>query len=386
MKRATSLRTEAGDISNIAYSWLRGCWYEISLDAIRHNYRELRSHLHESVKVYACLKRNAYGCGAGPVASALAAEGSEGFAVASLLDAMAIRGAGVVRPILLYPGALPISAPIIEALDLAVTVSSLDELAQWRAAISRPRIFVKIDVGFFRAGATPAEALKILIAAASVPEIRLEGVYAHLSELPNSRPSGAYDQLDRMHAVLQEASCLNVKPALVMMSSTEGVLHYPCMDFDAVDPGALFIGLPETDKPARQVTLRPALNTISAALVSVKRVDSSLGEVPGIRGMAHGMLLGVIGMGWGDGLPRQIPDGATALVRGKRAPLLPPAHLEHIRIDLTGIPDARFGDQAVLLGRQGDQCITHEELAALWGTDVIGLYAQLKDHIPRLYV
>ncbi|MFD2054945.1 alanine racemase C-terminal domain-containing protein [Mesorhizobium calcicola] len=158
------------------------------------------------------------------------------------------------------------------------------------------------------------------------------------------------------------------------------------MDLDAVDPGALFIGLPETDRPARPVTLRPALRAISTCLVSVKRIDYSLGPMPDLPGFRSGMTIGVLGMGWGDGFPRHLPAQAEALVRGHRARLLGPAHLEHLRIDLTDVPDARFGDQVLLLGQQGNQTITQDEIVALWGTDVIGLYAQLRDHIPRVYV
>lgn len=91
-------------------------------------------------------------------------------------------------------------------------------------------------------------------------------------------------------------------------------------------------------------------------------------------------------MGWGDGLPRSVPNGAEAIVRGRRARLLPPTHLEHLRIDLTDVPEARFGDQVVLLGGQGDQNITHDEVASLWGTDMIGLYGGLRDHIPKIYL
>lgn len=364
---------------------LRGSWYEIDLDAICHNYRQLRSHLPWHVKVYACLKRNAYGCGAGPIASALAKEGVDGFAVASLLDAIAIRREGVSQQLLLYPGALPAAAPTIQSLDLTVSVSSIEELGQWRAAITRPRVFIKVDLGFFRAGATPLQAINLLAAATGFADVQVEGIYAHMSELPTSQPLDAHEQLERMHAIVREAGVLGLRPAVVMMSSTEGALNHPDMDFDAVDPGALFFGLSESDKPARPVALRPALKSISSSLVSVKRLDASLGPVPSIFGMNPGTTLGVIGMGWGDGFPRQVPSGAVGLIRGKRVRLLPPAHLEHIRIDLTDVPEARFGDEVVLLGRQGDQSITHEEVATSWGTDVIGLYAQLRDHVPRIY-
>lgn len=363
----------------------RESWYEIDLGAIRHNYRQLRAHLPDTVKIFACLKRNGYGCGAGPVAHALAAEGADGFAVASLPDAIAIRETGVDHPILLYPGPLPASAQAVESLELTVTVSSLDELEHWRAALSTTRIFVKVDLGFFRAGATPQDVGRILSAAYAYNDVELQGLYAHLSELPTSSSSAAEEQFARMQRVLAQAESAGTRPPLVMMSSTEGVLRYPLMDLDAVDPGALFIGLPETDHPARPIALRPALKAISTPLVAVKRIDASLGPIPDIPGFRPGMTIGILGMGWGDGLPRKVSSQAAGLVRGQRARLLPPAHLEHLRIDLTDVPDARFGDQVLLLGQQGNEIITLEEVAAQWSTDVVGLYAQLRDHIPRVY-
>lgn len=364
---------------------MRGSWYEIDLDAIRHNYRQLRGHLPANVKIYACLKRNGYGCGAGAVADALTTEGVDGFAVASLLDAVAIREVGVKLPILLYPGALPEAAPTVSTLNLTISVSSADELDQWRAAMAGIRAFIKVDLGFFRAGTTPREAARLLLLANSYADVQVEGIYAHMSELPTSKPSDALDQLARMHAVLRHAKSLGVRPAIAMMSSTEGVLKHPEMDLDAVDPGALFVGLPESDKPARLVKLRHALKTISTSLIAIKRLDASLGPVPDIPGFKAGMILGVLGIGWGDGYPRNVPAGAEAIVGGKRARLLPPTHLEHLRIDLTDVPEARFGDPVILLGRQGNQIITHEEIASLWGTDMVGLYGQLRDHIPRIY-
>ncbi|TIW93442.1 MAG: alanine racemase, partial [Mesorhizobium sp.] len=167
----------------------RDSWYEIDLGAIRHNYRQLRTNLPGTVKIFACLKRNGYGCGAGPVARALAAEGADGFAVGTLPDAVAIREMGIQLPVLLYPGPLPTSGKTIEALGLTVTVSSIDELEEWRAAMSPVRIFVKADLGFFRAGATPSEIGRLLAAAHACSDVEVQGLYAHLSELPTSTPS-----------------------------------------------------------------------------------------------------------------------------------------------------------------------------------------------------
>ena len=376
---------EPYELSCAEAAHLRGTWYEIDLGAIRHNYCQLRSLLPWNVSIYACLKRNAYGCGAGPVAKALASERVDGFAVASLLDAMSIRKTGAEQPILLYPGALPSAGLMIEALDLTVSVSSIDELERWRSAMTRTRAFIKVDLGFFRAGASPKDVGHLLAAANAYADVEIAGIYAHMSELPASRPLDAAMQLRRMQAVLAAAGVRGDRPTVAMMSSTEGVLSYPEMDMDAVDPGALFVGLPESEAPARRIILQPALKAICTTVVAVKHLDASLGPVPDLPGFRAGMKLGVLGMGWGDGLPRQIPLGAEALVGGSRARLLPPAHLEHVRIDLSKAPDARFGDTVVVLGRQGDESITHEQIAAFWGTDVVGLYASLRDHIPRIY-
>ncbi|AYD04873.1 alanine racemase [Neorhizobium sp. NCHU2750] len=364
----------------------RGCWYQIDTGAIRDNYRQLRRNVPSDVKIFGCLKRNAYGCGAGQTAMTLAQEGIDGFAVSAIDDAVAIRRAGVSRPILLYPGAGIADAPIIEALDLTVSVSSIDELRQWRSVLPRARAFIKLDLGFFRAGVTPARLPELLDAAECDPGAEVVGIYAHMSELPSSQPDQAQAQLARMHSALRSIQTLGHDLPMIMMSSTEGVLSHPEMDFDAVDPGALLFGIAETTRHVRPIMLQPALMTITARLVSVKRIDASLGPLPDIPGMKPGMVLGVLAMGWGDGLPRETPCGSVGLVRGQRARLIGPAHLEHIRIDLTGIPDARFGDEVVLLGRQGKEAITHAEIMSRWNTDLIGLYAGLRDHVPRVHV
>lgn len=257
---------------------------------------------------------------------------------------------------------------------------------QWRRVLKTTRLFMKLDLGFFRAGASPAQVPELLKIAAEYPDVQVDGLYAHMSELPGSRDDNAKTQLARMNDTLRTIEISGHRPPLVMMSSSEGVLEHPDMDFDAVDPGALLFGISEISKPARLIALRPALKAIATRLVSVKRIDASLGPLPDGPGFRSGMILGVMAMGWGDGLPRYLRNGMVGLVRGRRANLIGPTHLEHVRIDLTDIPEARFGDEVVLLGRQGEALITRDDAAAQWGTDTIGLYAGLRDHVPKLYV
>ncbi|MBR2514272.1 MAG: alanine racemase [Halomonas sp.] len=359
--------------------------YLIDLGAIRHNYRELRKALPNSVKIYACLKRNAYGCGSIAVAKALSLEGADGFATSTLSDAVDMRNSGIDVPILLYPGAPPTAYEKIERLNLTITISSLEELNCWRELMKNVRAFIKVDVGFLRSGATPNQVIELISFASSLPDVSIEGIYGHLSELKISEEY-AFEQLERFQDIICNIESKGIRPPVVMLSSTKGVVSYPEMDFDAVNPGVLFVGVSDAEYPRRNIKLKPALKEISAHLVSVKKVDESLGLIPEIKGYKKNMIIGVIGFGTGDGFPEIPPSFSEVIVNGYRAPILQPAHLEHLRIDLTNIPNANFGDQVLILGHQFEESIGLEDLASQWRTSLVGLYCQLRDHVSRIYV
>jgi alanine racemase len=220
----------------------------------------------------------------------------------------------------------------------------------------------------------------LLRSAAAKSNIDIKGIYAHLSELPGPGPT-AHEQWKRLKDLLTTID----RPGIVMLSSSDGVLRHPEMDMDAVDPGALLFGIAETASVMRPFSLRPALRAIKARLVSVKQADASIGPVPDLPGYAHGMRIGVLGIGWGHGLPRDLPFGVSVIIRGKRVPLLAPLHLEHARVDLTRVPDAAFGDEALLLGTADGEHIDLAELGMHWRTDAVGICCGLHPDLARVY-
>ncbi|UVK47956.1 alanine racemase [Mesorhizobium sp. AR07] len=187
--------------SSLASAAASSCWREISLSAIVHNYRAVRSAVGPAVKIFACLKKDAYGCGADEVAAVLAAEGVDGFAVASARDACRIRTRAPRTPILLYPGINPQWASAVSEQDLTITLSSVSELDTWAVTSERLSAFVKVDLGFWRAGALPAEVEGLLRRAAATPNIDIKGIYAHLSELAGTGPT-ANEQWSRLKDLL----------------------------------------------------------------------------------------------------------------------------------------------------------------------------------------
>ncbi|MCC7275669.1 MAG: alanine racemase [Alphaproteobacteria bacterium] len=368
---------------------LRPTWYEIDLGAVAHNVRELRRLVGPGVAIYACLKRNAYGCGAPAVAPVCMQAGADGLAVGNIDDALAIRAAGVAGPLLLYPSCLPEVAATVEALDLVPTVSTVEEAAAWNAAFSRRRkVFLKVDVGLLRAGSMVGQLPDLLHALGRLDRLEPAGLYGHFFSYGAAVTAGQYEwQFARMAAAMRAAADAGVALPIVMVSSTSAVLDHPEMDLTGVDPGRLLYGLSASAHPARHGTFRQALVGFKTRLVMRKTLgaldpgDFALPFAP-----RPGMRIGILPLGWGDGLPRPLPEGAAALVRGRRVALVGPVHLEHTRIDLTDAPDATPGDEVVLIGRQGDAEITLAEAVALWGIDETTFHGQMRDHIPRRYV
>jgi len=367
---------------------LRPTWYEIDLGAVRHNIHELRRLVGPGVAIYACLKRDAYGCGAAAVAPACVEAGADGLAVGNIDDAVAIRGAGVSGPLLLYPTCLPDCAAAVQSLDLMPTISAVEEASAWDAALTVPcKVFLKVDVGLLRAGATLAEFPRLLDALRGLRRLRVAGLYSHFFSYGAS-PSPAHyrGQFERMEAALRQAASAGVKIPVAMVSSTSAVLDFPEMDLTGVDPGRLIYGLSGSSSPARRGAFRPALLAFKTRLLIRKSIGPDDGDPASPPFAARpGMTVGILPVGWGDGLPRPLPSAATALIRGRRAPLIGPVHLEHTRIDLTEVPEARAGDEVVLVGSQNGATLSLAEVAAAWGIDETTFHGQMRSHIPRTY-
>lgn len=358
----------------------------IDPEAVAHNARAVRAALSPRTRLYACLKGDAYGIGIRSVAPALAAAGIEAFAVGSIEDALQIRRAGCGHDVLLYPNCLPDAAPMVESERLTITISSVDEARAWNAAAGGTiDAFVKIDVGAVRGGALPRDIPHLVCTLRGLAKLRIAGAYAHL-HLPD--PAGMHEyaewQFSNFNRALDTMREGELDVPARMVSGTAALLEFPHMDLDAVDPGRVLFGL-GLKGVKRELTLRPALIGWRARLLLVKDVDvQDVAKFGAPFPLRRGQRVGLIPIGWGDGVPRPLPDGAIALVRGRRVSLLPPSHFEHLRVDLTDVPDARYGDEVMLLGRQGDECIELDELARWMGRDPLDLLGAMPRHLRRV--
>lgn len=351
-----------------------------------HNARAVRAVLSQRTRLYACLKGNAYGIGIGPVAPALAAAGVDAFAVGSIEDALEVRRAGCEHEVLLYPNCMPDAAPVVERERLTITISGAEEAHAWNCAARRTiDAFVKIDAGALRAGVLPRQAPCLARTIRGLKRLRIAGAYTHL-HLPD--PAGMREYAEWQFSNFRHAVAAMSESGLEipaqMVSGSAALLEFPHMDLDAVDPGRVLFGL-GFEGVKRRLELRPTLIAWRARLLLSKEVDrADIGEFAAPFPMRRTHRVGLIAVGWGDSIPRPLPDAAIALVRGRRVRLLPPIHLEHMRVDLTDVPDAKYGDEVVLLGAQDEERIELEELARWMGRDPLHVLGAMPRHLARV--
>jgi alanine racemase len=366
----------------------RPSWCEIDLDAVTHNVGQVRSLVGPGVSVFVCLKNEAIGCGVERLARHCQSIGVDGLALGNLDLVLSFRSSGVTLPVLLYPSSLPETAPLLEAMNVMPTISTIDDVERWsRSCKTELAVFLKVDGGGYRAGAFPSDALKVARAIQSSGNLRLVGAYGHpMADYGFDAPGYVDGQIAAVTNCMREFERNGVHLSYRIASSSGLLLKFPEADLNCVDPGRLIMGIPFSSIPERSVTWRSALVAVKSRIVMVKSLDHT-GEVPEAPFMdrQRGMRIGLMPLGWADGLSGDKQGACDVLVKGIRTRTIGPIHAELTRIDLTHVPDACVGDEAVIIGRSGDDEITVDQLSKAWGKDCSEIYMGLGKYLPKVY-
>lgn len=365
---------------------LRPVWFEIDLDALRHNFQEAKRLVGNDVKIICALKCNAYGFGYLEVAEEVISAGAYGIAVADLFEAVNLRKRGILAPILLYANNLASAAKKVIKYNLIPTVTDFESANAYSNAANFPlNIFLKVDVGLNRIGVFPEEALPLITKIVSLKNINIAGVYTHFHF---SEEDDYVDwQLNRFKSVLDSLENKGIHIPIKMASATPTILQFPKTYLNTVDPGRLIYGNPVVTKPRQEVFLKPVFKALKAKIIERKMISpraefKDKSPFPVLKDM----IIGILPIGWGDGYSKKHASIGPALVLGKRVSVLDGIHFEHIRIDLTEVPEAQIGDEVILIGKQGYEEITLDEVVKIRGTDLHEVCQSVRDHIPRIYI
>ena len=365
---------------------LRQNLVRIDLDAIRHNYRILQKHVGERVKVMAVIKANAYGHGMVECARALAAIGVDHFAVASPEEGVELRLAGVEGEILVLGPAMPRAAQEAIRHSLTQTVFTPEMVgclnAEAQALGMQALVHVKLDTGMNRIGLRSCEEAQALAdALKAAPHVKVTGVYTHFADADDPESPGALNdfsqkQLERFEKLRQYFDA----PAHAANSAV-GIIA-PKAWFGMVREGISLYGYPPvpTDLP-----FRPALKW-STEVTHVKTVHA--GDTIGYGRTftaERDMRVATIAVGYGDGYHRAASNRGSVLIRGRRAPILGRVCMDQTMVDVSAIAECEVGDEAVLIGTQGESAISAEDVAEWAQTISYEVLLAITPRVPRVF-
>ncbi len=360
----------------------------IDLDAIAYNVAALKQRVGPDRELWAVVKANAYGHGALPVARAALAAGASRLAVARIAEGAALRQAGVTAPILVMGYHLPAEAEAAVAHDLIVTVNDMAfarALAQQAHDVGkRAPVHVKVDTGMGRFGRLPDELLPFLEEVTRLPQLRLEGLWTHFATADERDKTFAREQYAIYRQAADQARQHYDIPYLHVANSA-AILDLPETWLDAVRPGIAIYGLYPSTEVHTDLVLRPALTLVS----HVGRVRT----LPAGASVSYGRTfiarrpttVALLPIGYGDGVHRLLSNRGQVLVHGQRAPIIGRVCMDNIMVDVTGVAGVQEGEEAVLIGQQGEERITAEEVAAWAETINYEVTTSLLPRATRVY-
>lgn len=366
----------------------RPAWVEVDLTAISENLAAVRQKV-GSRKIMGTIKANAYGHGLIEVAGVLEREGIDLLGVSILDEAMHLRRSKIVTPILIMGTILPEEAERVVELEVTPTLCSL-EVAQALADAGRKsgrsiKAHVKIDTGMGRFGALAHNAVEYVSRLNSIESLELEGIYTQFPVADEQGDEFTLEQIHKFNSIISDLEHKGVHISLQHAANSAAILNYPQSYFNLVRPGITLYGLYPSNKVDKDLQLKPALSWKSRVL-TLKRVPKDWSISYGRTYVTPGKkTIAIIPVGYADGFNRHLSNRGQVLIHGQRASVIGLVCMDQFMVDVTDIPGVTIGDEVVLIGRQGDDEITADDIARQLDTINYEVICCIADRVPRVY-
>ncbi|HUT03038.1 MAG TPA: alanine racemase [bacterium] len=360
----------------------------VSLGALEHNLSQARFLVGESVEIMPVVKANAYGHGMLPICDRLHAVGIGTFGVATIDEGICLKEHIPSATVVLLGGSLPEQAEAVIQAGLVPVIYDLDQAyaldCEARRKDKDVPVHLKIDTGMMRLGVRYDEGLAFLERLQTLHRLAVVGLMTHLATADAQDSSFAMLQLDRFDSFLASSGLRN--QAMVHAANSAATMKHSRSHYDMVRPGLMLYGLSPTGATPPGVTLKAVLRLTSRVLrVARMRPGESVGY--GRKFLAkRNMQIAIVPLGYADGYCHRLSGRAEVLIRGVRSPVIGAVSMDMIAVEIKEHCEASLGDEVVIIGRQGTESISVNELAFLAETIPYEILCGLGDRIDRVFV
>ena len=368
-------------------------WAEVDLDAIWENMVHMKENIAEKTKILAVIKTDGYGHGGVPIAKMLEQlDFMFGYAAATYEEAHVLREAGVKKPILILGYTFPYCYEELIREEIRPAVYRRDTVEELVAAAAnvgqKAKVHIKVDTGMGRIGITPdEEGLEFVRFLMGHPELEVEGIFTHFAKSDEEDKTSANHQLALFQNFIDRIQTeLGLTIPDKHCSNSAAILEMPQANMDMVRAGITTYGLYPSEEVSKDIVPLRAAMSLYSHIVYCKTIHAGQSvSYGGLFTAQKDTRVATIPVGYGDGYPRSLSGKGYVLIRGKKAPILGRVCMDQFMVDISEIPGVMEGDKVTLLGVDGTERITAEELGELSGRFNYEFVCDLGKRIPRVY-
>jgi alanine racemase len=376
--------------SSIALMQRERAWVEIDLAALSHNVQQILSLLSPKTELMAVVKADAYGHGAVTVAQTVLQSGATWLGVATIPEGIELREAGIEAPILVL-GATHTADQIraIENWQLQPTLCTPKQALVYSESVHHGilPVHIKLDTGMSRLGTSWEQAIEFVQLVKGLRNLSIDSIYSHLATAEDLDPTIRQQQQRRYETVIRACGYdLTGKHPRFHLANSAGTLIDSSLHYDMVRTGLLLYGLYPAEHFRSHLDLRPVMQ-VKARVTQVKTIQPGTGVSYGYRFIAdRETQIAVIGIGYADGVPRNLSNKMKVLVRGQQAAQIGSITMDQLMLDVSHIPALQEGEVVTLLGQDGNEKILADDWANLLGTISWEILCGFKHRLPRVAV
>ncbi len=370
----------------------RRVFAEINLDAVLHNLNQMEKHIKKDTKIMGVIKTDGYGHGAVPIGKELEKIAIVwGYAVATAEEAEILRRNGLNKPILVLGVTFQEQYKFLMEKEIRPTVYSLKQAQNLELFAKKAgksiQVHIKIDTGLSRLGfQVTEEAAEEVAQIAGMPHIIVEGIFTHFAKSDAKDKTMAFDQMEKFQMMNQMLAQRGVVIPISHCSNSAAIIDLPEANMSMVRAGISLYGVwPSEEVQKEKLDLQPALS-LKSCIVFLKELEKG-------RTISYGATyetkekqrIATIPVGYGDGYPRSLSNRGYVLIHGKKAPICGRICMDQFMVDVTHIKEAAEGDLVTLVGKDGQEEISLEEIGDLSGRFHYEFACDLGKRIPRVY-